>query len=143
MKGKATMFPLNFEKARSQRYVECIAEGKPIGVVHSVDEMVAMAGACFFGLLSHGPLLRKAAGEMQGVALDPPGTREHAEADDAMVYADTRAAIEFVGHLTMLIRDGEYDEDFEEQVRCLLSDADGQKQVAPVQGFKNHPSPSQ
>lgn len=64
---------------------------------------------------------------------------EHAEAEEQLVFDDLIGAIEFVGHLTMLIRDGGYDDAFEDLVQCLVTsetETDRQGKVTPVKGFK-------
>ena len=129
------MFPINFEKSRPARYLQCLAEGEPVGIVHTVDEILAMAGACFFALQSHGPLLRSLAAEMQGRSMDEAPHPEHKEADDELVLSDLKCAIEFVGVLSRLVQDGEYDEQFEETVRCLVHQDGETPVVTPVAGF--------
>lgn len=133
------MFPLNFEKSRAERFLQCLATGEPIGKVHTIDEMVGLAGACFFALMSHGPIIRKMAAEMQGKELETPQTQEHAEADDEMIFSDLHAAIEFSGHLTMMVKDGLYDDRCEELVRCFVSQDGDQKQLHQFEGFKDPP----
>jgi hypothetical protein len=102
------MGPLNFKKERAEHFLHCLATGEPIGKVHTTDEMAALGGACFFALTSRGPMLRKAAIEMRGGTFEEPTSREHKEADDEMVCNDVHAILEFAGHLTMLVQDGEY-----------------------------------
>lgn len=68
-------------------------------------EQSATAGAYFFALLSHGPLIRKVAAEMQGLDLEKPEHSEHKGADDEMVFNDIHAGVEFAAHLTMLAWD--------------------------------------
>jgi len=135
------MFPLNFNKKRAEYYLRCLDEGKPIEpeqTAWTVNEMVGLAGACFFGLLSHGPLLRKAAADMQGKKLEPSEATEHQEADDELVFNDLHAVIEFVGHLTMLVHDQEYDNNYEELVRCgVTQEGQVKKKVVPIEGYKS------
>lgn len=136
------MFPVNFTKERAKYYLRCLDEGTTIEAEQAngwtVDEMVGLAGACFFGLLSHGPLLRKAAADMQGRKLEPSETTEHQEADDELVINDIHAAIEFVGHLTTLVQDNEYDNSFEEIVRCgVTQEGEVSRKVVPIQGYKS------
>lgn len=131
------MFPITFEKKRAERFTQCLAEGNPIGAVRTVDEILALAGACFFFLFSHGPIFRRAAAEMQGQITETPKHPEHAEADDELVFNDIHAAIEFAGHLAMLIHDGEYDESYEQLIRCLVTEtSEVEKQLVPLSGFK-------
>ena len=136
------MFPLNFKKERADYYLKCLDEGTLIKPEReggwTVDEMVALAGACFFGLLSHGPLLRKAACEMTGKTMTPSESAEHREADQELINSDLHGAIEFAGTLTALVLDGQYDEQFGELVRCGVSQ-EGQVsgRLVPVEGFKS------
>ena len=136
------MFPVNFNKERAEYYLRCLDEGRAIEPEQaegwSVDEMIGLAGACFFGLLSHGPLLRKAAADIQGKKLEPSETAEHKEADDQLVFNDLHGAIEFVGHLTMLVHDQEYDNNFEELVRYgVTQEGQVKKTVVPIEGYKS------
>lgn len=136
------MFPVNFRKERAEYYLRCLDEGKAIEPEQAdgwtVDEMVGLAGACFFALLSHGPLLRKAAAKMLGKKLEPSETAEHKEADDQLVFNDLHDTIEFAGHLTMLVHDQEYDHNFEELVRCgVTQEGEVKKTVVPIEGCKS------
>jgi len=128
------VFPITFQKARAERFLRCIEKGEPIGKVQTVDEMLSLAGAYFFALLSHGPLLRRTAAELAGERLPKDQPREHSEADEEMVFSDLHAAIEFVGHLTMLVHDKQYDARFEPVIRCLVNQ---DKQIRPIDGFKS------
>jgi hypothetical protein len=136
------MFPLNFQKQRAEYYLKCLDDGTMIEPDQAegwtVDEMVALAGACFLGLLSHGPLLRKAACELKGETVIPPEAAEHREADDELIANDLHGAIEFVGSLTALVRDEEYDDSFEEVIRCLVTQVGNVRgKVMPFEGFKS------
>ena len=131
------MFPVNSEKRRAERFVECLASGSPIGPVRTVDEMLSLAGACFLALLTHGPIWRKTLAKVQGRTLAAPQTPEHIEADDQTIFADLHAAVEFVAHLTMLVHDHQYDDNFAGKVACLVTQAGGKKKVIPVEGFKS------
>lgn len=136
------MFPVNFRKARAEYFLDCLSNGKPITYDGeqggwTVNEMAGLAGACFFVIMSHGPLLRGAAAEMQGRTLESSNTAEHAEADDELISSDLHAAIEWIGNLTMLVWDGKYDEAFEELVICgATQEGDTEKRIAPIEGFK-------
>ena len=41
-----------FSKARAEELVSCLEHGKPITGVQSVNDMYALAGACFFLVMS-------------------------------------------------------------------------------------------
>ena len=136
------MFPVNFNKQKSQYYLDCIATGKNIEPQDpagwTVNEMASFGGACFCAILSHGPI-SKAMAEMKGETLQEPEHPEHREADEELLFNDIHAAFEFIAQLTMLIKDEVYDETFEEHVQCGVSQEVNviSKQVAPITGFKN------
>jgi len=135
------MFPVNFRKERAKYYLECLKNGKSISPEQptewTVTEMVGLAGACFFAISSHGPLLRTALAKRQGKASESSQTAEHREADGELILNDIHAAIEFIGQLTMLISDQKYDEAFENFVQVGVSQ-DGQleRTVIPLTGCK-------
>ena len=128
------MFPVNFKKTKALHFLDCLANGGEIGEVRTADDMVQLAGACFFALQSHGPMIKQAVAEMKGEEYEPPETTEYREAEDETILADLHGAIEFVGHLSMLVQDGEYDEKCEPVLRCVLFGRD--HKVHPVEGFK-------
>ncbi len=133
-------FQLISKKQRAAHFTECLSEGKPIGSVRTVDEMLGSLAPVFFALLTHGPILRRKAVQMQNKSIDDSQPTEHAEADDELVFDDIHAAIEFVAHLTMLVHDGQYDETFEDSVQCLATQDGKSKKVIPLVGFKQtHP----
>ena len=141
------MFPLNFKKNRAEYYLNCLNAlgGESIAPEDAkgwtVNDMIGLAGACFFCLSSHGPLLKRAMAEMQGKTLSPEELHpEHKEAIDEMIFNDIHAAIEFIGNLTMLVCDEEYDEEFEEFVQCgVTQEGETSKQVTAIRGFKEFP----
>ena len=133
------MFAINFDKSRAEHFLKCLDSGPPIGTVHTIDEMLGLAGACFFALTSHGPILRREIAKMQGKEYAPPEHPEHLEADSEIVYKDVHTAIEFVAELTRDVRDGGYDERCEPTVKCFVQEVDGKKQMSPIAGFKEYP----
>ena len=138
------MFPVNFNKKKSEYYLDCIATGKNIEPQDpagwTVNEMASLGGAFFFGILSHGPLLQRAAAEMQSKIIETEEHPEHKEATDEMICNDIHAAFEFIGQLTMLIKDEVYDEAYEEYIQCgVTQSGDTSKQLTPMIGFKEYP----
>jgi len=134
------MFPVNFVKERALRYMQCLDEGRmvePEQEEWTINEMLGLAGACFFALLSHGPVLRRTAAEIQGMVLEKPEHREHEEADYEMVCNDIHAAVACVAHLTMLAWDEEYDDAFEEFVCCFTTqEGEVSRSIKAISGFK-------
>ena len=133
------MFPVNFEKERAERFLRCLAEGEPIGIVQTIDEMLALAGACFFVMSTHGPLLRTTALKMAGESYKPPTTFEHQEAETETVFGSIHGGIEWAAQLTGLVCDGEYDAHFEPKVQSLAMMETGNCQVKVVTGGKKAP----
>ena len=133
------MFPLTFKRERAERFLACLARSKAIDAPQegwTVNEMATLAGACFFAISTHGPILRKALAKRQGRDPGAPEHREHKEADGQLVYNDIHAAIEFAGHLTMLLHDGEYAQAFDDSVQCGVTMETADMTVQPLQGFK-------
>ncbi len=48
-----------FEKSKTEYFLDCLATGKSIEGVRTVDDMLALAGACFFSVLSLAPAYRR------------------------------------------------------------------------------------
>ena len=121
----------NFNKSRAQELLDALTNGKPIeGGPWTVYDMLAVAGACFFGVMSHGPALAKDVDWSQI-------PMEHREAADETLFADIHAAIEYYGHLTMLVADGEYDEKFHPQYRAIITTDGAEKRVTHIDGVRN------
>ena len=64
------MFPITFKKDRSLYFLNCLQNGRPM--LHdpeppgwTVDEMLQLAGACFFAVAAHGPIRQAAAEQLQ------------------------------------------------------------------------------
>ena len=133
------MFPVNFEKARTARFVQALANGEPIGAVENADDMLALAGACFFAVLSNGEQLSQIAAKVAAQGLPEP--IEHAESDQQMarIIGDVHAAVEFVANLTQSVYHDEYDASFDATVQALVNRSSGQLTVYPLMGFKDAP----
>ena len=109
-----------------------LSNGTPIEGVRTRDEMLALAGACFYAAMSHGPDLH------QGRDRDKAPV-DYREATEPGFYRDLHGAVEFYAQVAMMIRLGEYDNRFEPEARAILhagAEGDG-GQVVPLQGFKD------
>jgi len=139
------MFPVNFKKERAEYFLSCLNTGElmehdPEQPGWTVNEMLQLAGACFFAMLSHGPLLKVAMAEMRGTKYEPPDDHEHREALDEGLFNDVHAAVEFAAHMTQMVCDDEFDEAYEPFVRCGATQivrGKIEKRLMPVEGFKN------
>ena len=121
----------NFDKSKVEYLLGCIEGGKPIKPMDSEGEwtqndLLALAGACFFAVMSHGPALLPQEEKAKLPA-------EYQEAYDDTLYSDIHLAIEWFADATMLVKDGEYDREYEPHHKALLY---GEKKVAPIKGFR-------
>ena len=133
------MFPLSFKREKAEYFLNCLAKSRAIDPPQkgwTVDEMAVLAGACFFAISTHGPILRRALAKKQGRDPGVPEHREHKEADGQLVYNDIHAAIEFAGHLIMLLHDGGYEQAFDDSIQCGVTMETAEMRVHPLQGFK-------
>jgi hypothetical protein len=136
------MFPFNFQKSKAEYFLKCISEGdsiKPIDFSDNwtIDDMLGLAGACMFAIGSHGPLLRKAAAEIQGMTLEDSEAPEHIEADDELVANDVCGAIQLAANFTHYVKESLYDKSFDEIVRCLVTQKEqAEIHIRPISGFK-------
>lgn len=132
------MIGVNFDKMRSEHFLGCLANGGPIehSGPWSVDDMTALAGACFFIVSTHGPWIRRFAAAMGNEVPEPHA--ELKEARDETLFADLHGAIEYLAKLSMRVVDKEYDDAYEPQVSLLLDGA--ARSIKPLRGFKTHTS---
>ena len=48
--------PIVFSKARAEYLLDCLHHGNPIEGVRTSYDFLALAGACHFAAMSHGPI---------------------------------------------------------------------------------------
>jgi hypothetical protein len=93
--------------------------------------MLALAGACHFVAMSHGPA------RYRNIDISTLPS-ERREAVDDTLRRDLSAAIEFLGWLTMLVTDEKFDEQFATPVDAIVADHDGGRSVQFIKGYKPH-----
>jgi hypothetical protein len=120
---------INFDKAKAEQYLEGLTNGKPISDVQSVDDILALAGACFFMAMSQGPALH------QGVDWSRLTAGEPTEQSEDTFIQDIHAAIEYYAQLVLLVAGGEYDDNFEARHRAIVMLENGKKTVVPIEGM--------
>ena len=120
---------INFDKAKAERLVEAFNSKKAIDTPRDVDDILALAGACFFMAMSQAPALHK------GVDWSRVGHVEEDEDQDTF-FADLHAAIEYYGQLMMLVAAGEYDDSFDPRHKAIVMMQDDRKTVIPVEGVR-------
>ncbi|MBY0523138.1 MAG: hypothetical protein K2R98_07050 [Gemmataceae bacterium] len=122
---------INFDKARMEQLLDCLNKGRPIAGVESVDDFLALAGACFFMAMSQGPELQKGV-DWSLLTQEPPPDEE---GGDTFV-PEIHAAIEYYAQLALLLADGGYDQSFEPKHKAIVLIDDGDKTVIPVEGMR-------
>ncbi|MCH7540679.1 MAG: hypothetical protein IH999_09840 [Proteobacteria bacterium] len=127
---------VKFEKPRAQYYLDCLANGQAIAPIEdgwTGNDMLALAGACFFGALSQGP----ASFWLKEVPEDKHP--EYKEADDESFDNDLHAAIAFYAQLTMLVAHREFDDSYAPNVMVLVTqEGDVKRTLQTVKGVKGH-----
>jgi hypothetical protein len=122
-----------FDKAKAQHFLDALKHGKPIAPQDPLGwtnaDILALAGACHFAAMSHGPALYKNT-DFSKV----PGERR--EAIEETLMSDLLGAIEWHSHATMLVCDGEYDKAFEPHHSAIIIRKDEERRIVPVKGFK-------
>ncbi|OGF05534.1 MAG: hypothetical protein A2W00_01740 [Candidatus Eisenbacteria bacterium RBG_16_71_46] len=123
---------VRFSKARAEYLLGCIAKGEAIrperGNRWTAADLLALAGAAAGAVAEH-------------LAVKAHGTdwtkvpREHQEARWSTVRADMLAGIEWCASTTRMVRDGEYDQQFEPTHMVTITTGGGTK-VPPVAGVK-------
>jgi len=123
---------INFDKAKSERLLQALGKGKPISGIESVDDILALAGACFFMAMSLGPELQKAVDWSKVADEQQPNE----ETEDNFV-PEIHAAIEYYAQLSLLVADGEYDDHFDPKHNAIVMIDRGNKTVVPVDGMRS------
>jgi hypothetical protein len=128
------MIAVQFAKARAETFIECIKAGKPIGPGPdgwTGNEMLALAGACYFAARSHGP------SAYWLKAVDVANLHdEHREHVEESFENDLHAAIDCYAQLTMLVCDGTYDSACDPVAVALVGqEGDVTRRLKPVTGF--------
>ncbi len=133
------MLPINFNKDTALRFLDCLINGKriePGGAQPdwSVDDMLQLAGACFFALALNGPEWA----QTTWWGTESGQHTEHVDAEIEAMMHDLHAAIHFTAQLTQLADWGTYDREYEPRVRCGIKaiDTNVEASVVPVEGFK-------
>jgi len=128
--------PIVFEKGRAEYLLECIEHGKPIQSLNgqwTLNDCLALAGACFFMAISHGPATR------DGQRLD--WTNISAEKREALWdghFHDLHAAIQLYGNLTQKVKDNEYDNEYAPLFKAALQTTGSNTvKLFPIEGKKN------
>jgi hypothetical protein len=124
-------YPISFDKETAERYIEALRSGQPVSPPDgrwTISTMMALAGVCYFACMSHGPLSTRSTGG------NP--SPEHQEARAETLFSDLSAAIQFYGQLTMMVKDGEFDDHFEPHVEAAVYEDGTGRHVQPHKGFK-------
>ena len=85
---------IQFKQSKAARFNDCLANNRPIRGVRSVDDLMTLAGACFYRLMLHQPSLR----EDRDWSSCPLEQKEAAL--DAMIK-ELLETIHYTGHLYM------------------------------------------
>jgi hypothetical protein len=124
---------INFSSERAELMLDALANGKPIlpgNAGWSVNDMLALAGACHFAAMSHGPVMMdgRKFGDMTG---------ERREAASETFEADLSAAVQFYSQMTMNVKDGQYNDNFEPTLTgVIFADEEG-LHFNPFSGVRN------
>jgi hypothetical protein len=131
------MVGVTISRDRLAYLLDCLANGKGIKPPPggwSTDDMLMLAGACRFGVMTHGPPLYS---PEQLLAMT--GERREALEEDFAISIE--ASVEWCAHVASLIWGGEYDQAFEPEHKAIVSTSGaGQRELTPVAGFKNAPA---
>jgi hypothetical protein len=121
--------PIFFSKARAEYLLDRLSTGKPIEGVRTVNDFLALAGACYFAAMSHGP---PRLGGREWSELP----EERREAGEETHVADTLLAIEFYAQLTMMVKHGEYDTHWEGEASAIVFWNEDTKALHPLRGYR-------
>ena len=127
-------YPIIFDKEKAQEWLAAVADGRDIRCNDgrwAASDLITLAGVCLMGAMSHGPMRYQV-----DRTLYEKLPAEHREASDETFEKDLIAAIELSSQLAFSVRDGQYDESFEEVVKAIAYLDGDQKVVRPISGMK-------
>jgi hypothetical protein len=136
------MIAVHFSKQFAQQVLDAIKSGKPIPLPEgrwTGNNMLTLAGILYAAVFSQDPHAYQIAG-IDSATLKKMHT-EKREAVEESFRRDIHNGIEFLSLLTFRVADGQYDQSFEAEVKAIIFEEDGKKQVRPGKGFKGHKDP--
>ena len=129
---------INFDKAKAERLLARLTQGRSIDGVQSVDDILALGGACLFLAMGQGPALSKA---VDWSKVPPEQQPEETDEEEDTFIEDLHAAIEYYAQLTLLVANGDYDDYFDPRHKAIVMIEQGEKTVVPVEGMHNEDMP--
>src|SRR5688572_20800710 len=125
------MIPVRFDKVKAEHFLNCLANGKPIEPQDPAGwtkyDMLALAGACHFAAMSHGPAAYSKDFDWSKMP------DERREAVDHDFFGDLADAIEYISMRTSEVRSGGYDEQFEPRHTVIVYRDGAQRCIRPVE----------
>jgi hypothetical protein len=132
--------PVLFDKSKTERFLDYLASGKPIGPPGgsgwTVHDVLALAGACRFVASTHEPSLYLSPAVQPAL---PEGHPEHAGPVEESFGADLDATIAWYSHASRMVHDGEYDRRFEPRHQALVSAPEVVKRRVQIVSGKKAP----
>jgi len=118
---------IRFNPTKADHLLQALSAGKTLDAPRNIDEVLALAGACFFHAMSRAPELHK------GVDWERLGKKPKEQSEEAFL-ADVQAAIEYYAHLMMLVAVGEYEQNFTGPHEAIVLVQKDHKTVIPLAG---------
>src|SRR5262249_20451371 len=136
-RSKDTMaIAIKFSKEKAERFIDALTNGKAIEPPDprgwTVFDMLALAGACYFGAESNWPKMYAMYTNTAWAQIP----RERQEASWETAERDFHAAIRWYSRMTMLVKDEKYDSEFEPEHTAVLINDGEETTVVPQDGFK-------
>jgi hypothetical protein len=128
--------PFTFDRDTCARFLDCVANGKPIEGRLDRDQMLTLAGVCLFAARTHGTFKQRR-GRAGAIDYDLGGLPpEHREASDQTSLSDSLAVVNFVAGLAQEVCDDNYDTLYEPVCAAWVFGAEFRVSVRPVRGFR-------
>jgi hypothetical protein len=121
------MESIEVTKSHALKVIDALASGAPIsppGQAWRRVDMLNLAGACVFGVLSQGPIIGQ-----------PDLSHEQQVDSDRSFIQEVLGTVEVLSHIFQLLRDGEYDARFEPYIKAVVHEQ--AKKVQAIEGFKD------
>jgi hypothetical protein len=130
-------YPIQFRKEIAARWLEALSTGKPLTPPDggwNIGAKTMLAGVLHFACHSHGPTAR-----MQNRELWERLPLEHREATEETLSEDLHDAISFNSQLAMMVKDDEYEKNFEPELVGAVFRKDGEPTFQPLRGVRPRP----
>lgn len=132
------MIVVHFNKEFAKTVIDALNNGQPItppGGKWTGNNMLTLAGMLFASVYSQGPHSYQPQGIPEEIIKKMPLERQ--EAIDETFTKEIHEGIEFLSTMMFHVLDGNYDKEFNKEVKAIVYSDGSSGKILPAKGFKN------